>query len=211
MSDNHNKSDSLFAEQESKLSAQSAAFIQHLTKRGILTDPDIGDEKIREAAKKKKRNAYHNTLLMLQHYRSIVWVLECFPCSISEDLNQPFSELDSIIDLISSELEMDNARLESRLQSVRRSRLLLDRVQDALTVLSHKPGNGELLYKVIFETYIGPGKPTHSDIICRLNISSRHYYRIRQQAINILSIRLWSVPAIELDSWLEVLTILEAL
>ncbi len=62
MSDSHSRSDNLFAEQESKLSAQSAAFIQHLTKRGILTDPDIGDEKIREAAKKKKRNAYHNTV-----------------------------------------------------------------------------------------------------------------------------------------------------
>ena len=41
---------------------------------------------------------------------------------------------------------------------------------------------------------ITPDKPTHSDILYRLDISERHYYRLRQQAVNILSIRLWSVP-----------------
>jgi hypothetical protein len=34
---------------------------------------------------------------------------------------------------------------------------------------------------------------------------------MRQQAVNILSIRLWAAPAAELDSWLEVLTLLETL
>jgi hypothetical protein len=148
---------------------------------------------------------------MLQHYRNIRWVLECFPSRVSEDLNQPLNDLDAILDLISAELDMDNAKLENRLQSVRRSRLLLDRINDALTVLKQKPDNGELLYKVIHETCIAPKKLAHIEILRRLSISSRHYYRIRQQAINILAIRLWSVPAIELDSWLEVLTILEAL
>lgn len=70
MSNNQKNSDkSIYDQQESKLSSQSAAFIQMLTKRGILEDKDIDDEKIREAAKKKKRNMYHNTQLMLQHYR----------------------------------------------------------------------------------------------------------------------------------------------
>jgi len=43
----------------------------------------------------------------------------------------------------------------------------------------------------------------------RLDISARHYYRIRTQAINIIALRLWSAPAGEVDSWLEVLSILE--
>jgi len=34
-------------------------------------------------------------------------------------------------------------------------------------------------------------------------------YRLRSQAFNILSLRLWAAPAEELDSWLEVLTLLE--
>ena len=42
-----------------------------------------------------------------------------------------------------------------------------------------------------------------------LNLSSRHYYRCREQAINILSLRLWSSPAKEVDFWLELLAVLD--
>jgi len=40
-------------------------------------------------------------------------------------------------------------------------------------------------------------------------MSSRYYFCLRTQAINVLSLRLWAVPSKELDSWLEVLTLLE--
>lgn len=92
----------LYEQQESKLSEQSAAFIELLTKRGILEDARIDDDRVRQAKKEKKKNMYHNTFLLLQHY-----------------------------------------------------------------------------------------------------------YRLRTQAINIIALRLWSAPAGEIDSWLEVLTILE--
>lgn len=211
MSEDQKYSDNLYEQQENRLSAESAAFLQMLTKRGILADQDIDDEKIRRAEQKKKRNMYHNTLLMLQHYRNITWALECFPARIAEELDRPMHDLDALLSLVSAEIGMNNVKLENRLMSVQRSRLLLDRINDALTVLRQKPGNGELMYKVIYETFIIPEKLSHTDILYRLNISSRHYYRIRQQAINILSIRLWAAPAGELDAWLEVLTLLEAL
>lgn len=213
MSDNNQKNTdkALYDQQESKLSAQSSAFLQMLTKRGILEDQDIDDETIRQAEKTKKRNMYHNTTLMLQHYRDITWALECFPAHIAEELDRPMNDLDALLSLVSAEIGMDNVKLENRLMSVQKSRLLLDRINEALTVLRQKPGNGELMYKVIYETFITPEKLSHTEILYRLNISSRHYYRIRQQAVNILSIRLWAAPAGELDAWLEVLTLLEAL
>ena len=71
--------------------------------------------------------------------------------------------------------------------------------------------NGEKMYELIRLTYIEPEKLSHAELLLRLDISSRHYYRLRQQAINILSIRLWSTPVAEMDSWLEVLTLLEEL
>ena len=200
-----------YDQQESQLSAQSSAFLQMLTKRGILEDQAIDDEKIRQAEKKKKRNMYHNTTLMLQHYRNITWALECFPARIAEELDRPMNDLDALLSLVSAEIGMDNMKIENRLHSVQRSRLLLDRINEALTVLRQKPGNGELMYKIIYETFITPEKVSHTEILYRLNISSRHYYRVRQQAISILSIRLWAAPVGELDSWLEVLTLLEAL
>ncbi len=212
MSDTDKKTDkNLYEQQERKLSGQSEAFLKMLTKRGLLEDPQISDETVRQAAKAKKRRMYHNTMLMLKHYRDITWALECFPAHIAEELDMPMGSLDTLISLINTEISMDNAKLEGRMMSVQKSRLLLDRFNEALTLLRQKPVNGEIMYQSLYLTYIAPEGLSHTEILYRLNISSRHYYRVRQQAVNILSIRLWAAPAGELDAWLEVLTILEAL
>ena len=55
----------LYEQQETKLSQQSAAFIELLTKRGILGDSSIDDDRVRQAKKEKKKSMYHNTLLLL--------------------------------------------------------------------------------------------------------------------------------------------------
>lgn len=201
----------LYEQQESKISAQSDAFIKLLTKRGILEDQQIDDDRIRQAQKEKKRNTYHNTIMLLQHYRNIQWAMECFPASVAEELDMPLDGLDALLDRMDLELGMDNRKLESRLESVKKSRLLLDRVNEALTVVRRKPENGQRMYELLYLTYISPEHLSHSELLFRLDISSRHYYRLRSQAINILSIRLWSAPAGEVDSWLEVLTLLESL
>ena len=194
-----------------KLSPQSSAFLDMLTTRGIVEDKMIDNDKLRKVDMEKKRRMYHNTLLLLQHYRDITWVLECFPAKIAEDLDKPMNDLDALLSYISSEVEMDNRKLEGRLKSVQRSRLLLDRFNEALSILKQKPTNGQVMYNIIYQTYITPEKLNHLEIIYRLDMSSRHYYRIRQQAINILSLRLWAAPSDELDSWLDVLTILDTL
>ena len=194
-----------------KLSPQSSAFLDMLTTRGIVEDKRIDNDKLRKVDMEKKRRMYHNTLLLLQHYRDITWVLECFPAKIAEDLDKPMNDLDALLSYISSEVEMDNHKLEGRLKSVQRSRLLLDRFNEALSILKQKPTNGQVMYNIIYQTYITPEKLNHLEIIYRLDMSSRHYYRIRQQAINILSLRLWAAPSDELDSWLDVLTILETI
>ena len=201
----------LYEQQESQLSAQSSAFINLLTKRGILEDREIDNDRIRQAQKEKKRNMYHNTLLLLQHYRNIVWALECFPATVAEELDHPLGDLDALLDRMDLEFGMNNRKLESRMESVRKSRLLLDRVNEALSVLKRKPENGAKMYELIYLTYIAPDKLSHTDLLYRLDISSRHYNRLRQQAFTILSIRLWSAPAGEVDSWLEVLTLLESI
>jgi len=212
MSSNEKNADtSLYEQQERKLLGQSEAFLQMLTQRGLLEDPEISDDRVRLAAKAKKRNMYHNTKMMLRHYRDITWALECFPAHIAQELDKPLNDLDALLSLVSAEIGMNNTKIEGRLMSVQKSRLLLDRFNEALTVLRQKPGNGELMYQSLYLTFITPEDLSHTEILYRLNISSRHYYRVRQQAINILSIRLWAAPAGELDAWLEVLTLLEAL
>ena len=137
--------------------------------------------------------------------------LECFPSAIEEELERPLGNLDALLDYVDIELSLNNKKLESRLESIEKSRLLLDRLNEALSILKKKPDNGEKMYELIYLTYIAPEKLSHADLLYRLDISARHYYRLRTQAIGIISLRLWSVPAAEMDSWLELLTLLEDL
>ena len=202
---------SLYEQQEERIRVQSDAFITLLTERGILGDHRIDDERIRNARQTKQKNTYHNTLMLLKNYRTIAWMLECFPDNVAEELDRPFENLDELIDHIDVEMSMGNRKLESRIEGVRKSRLLLDRVNEALTVLKKKPENGEILYNLIYQTFITPESLSLTDILYRLDISPRHYYRLRSQAITILSIRLWSAPAKDVDFWLEMLTLLEGL
>ena len=200
-----------YEQQEAQIAEKSQAFINLLTQRGILANPKVTDEKIRAARWKKDRDSYHNTLLLLQNYRTLVWVMECFPETVAEELDRPFSDVDELLEQMDLQLAMGTRKLENQLEGAKKSRLLLDRVNEALTVLKHKPGNGKKLYRLIYLTYIAPEQLSHTELLYRLDMSSRHYYRLRQQAITILSIRLWSVPSAEVDLWLDMLSFLEEL
>lgn len=201
----------LYEEQENRIMAQSSAFIDLLTKRGILGDKKIDNETIRAAQQEKQKNTYHNTLMLLKNYRTIAWLIECFPSTVAEELEERFENIDELIDKVDIEMSMGNRKLESRMAGIQKSRLLLDRVNEALSVLKRKPDNGEILYNLIYLTFIAPEKLNHQELLYRLNTSSRSYYRLREQAITILSIRLWAAPEKDVDFWLEMLTLLENL
>ena len=138
------------------------AVIQFLTQRGILGDKKIDDEKVRAIKQQKAKNAYHNTLLLLKHYRTIAWLLECFPDTIAQELDQPFEQLDKLIDRLDMEMAMGNRKLENRLAGIEKSRVILDRVNEALTVLKKKPEDGQKLYDLIYLTFIAPETLNHS-------------------------------------------------
>ena len=200
-----------YAQQEKRIQAQSDAFITLLIKRGILGDSRIDDAQRRAARQEKTKNCYHNTLMLLQHYRTLVWMLECFPETVAAELDRPFEGVDKLIEDVDVEVALGNKKIESRMQGMQKSRLLMDRLNEALTVLRKKPDNGERLYNLIYTTYIAPEALNHQEVLYRLNLSSRNFYRYRQQAISVLSIRLWATAAPDVDFWLEMLTLLEGL
>lgn len=199
----------MYQQQEDRIQAQSDAFVELLTRRGILGDHHISNEKIRAARQERRKAAYHNTEMLLQNYRTVVWQLESRPGMIAAELNQPFQSIDQMIQQLDIEMAMGNRRRENELASIQKSRMLIERVNEALTVLKNKPENGERLYELIYMTYIAPVKLSHNELLYRLNLSSRSYYRLREQAITILSIRLWAAPDTETDFWLDMLTLLE--
>ncbi len=186
-------------------------FLKVLKARGVLGDIKIRDESVREAKKQQRMNAYHNTLNLLKQYKTIVWMLECFPDTIAEELEIPTGDLDKLIEKLDTELAYGNRRLENRLQSIEKTRLMIDRINEALTVLKKYPQDGERLYEVVYLTYIGPENLTHFDLLYRLNLSSRHYYRLREQAIKIISMRLWSASESNVGFWIDVMSVIEEL
>ena len=58
-------------EREQKIRERSDEFIRLLTRKGILEDNRINDERVRQAQKEKRRNMYHNTRILLENYRNI--------------------------------------------------------------------------------------------------------------------------------------------
>ncbi len=149
--------------------------------------------------------------MLLKNYRKMVWVFNCYPEEILYELEQPFESFDRMVDRLDLEMSMGNKRLEHRMETAVKSRLLLDRLNEALTVLRKEPNRGERLYNLIYTAYLSPEKLKLEEILFRLDISQRHYYRLREQAISILSIRLWSAPNEDVDMWLDMLALFENL
>ncbi len=200
-----------YEQQEHMILCESNKFVQYLVDRGLIKDPGITDETTRQSSQKRKYNLYHNTLLLLKNYRNICWQLKAFPANITAELDQPLAEVDNILSLVDDQLDMGNRRLESRLRSLQKSRILIDRLNEAVAILKTKPGDGPLLYDVIYTAYLQPEELGYAEIIERLNMSIRQYYRLRKRAVNLISIRLWSAPSRELEILLDTVALLEAM
>lgn len=188
-----------------ELQEQTDTIVQMLRRRGVLPDLTITDENRRAARQKQHQECFHNTLMLLKNYRNIAWMVECFPEAVAEELEQPFETVDALLERAEISSNFGDRRLENRLVGVEQTRLLLDRVNEALTVLRRKPENGQLLYDLIYLTFISSETLTIQELLYRLNLSSRHYYRLREQAITVLSLRLWAAPNSNVDLWLELL------
>ena len=199
-----------YEEQEKNLSARSAAFVQYLTRRGYLSAPKVENEEAEKRRREMVKKAYHNTELLLESYRDIVWALECMPGQIANELLMPLATLDELIDRIDIELTIGNGKLEGRLNSISQSRLLVDRLNEAVSVLKSKPKEGKDLYAVIYYTYMSPNEiDTTWELFRTLALSKRKYYDLRKKAIKLISLWLWSAPNQEIDMWLDVLTMLD--
>ena len=91
-----------------------------------------------------------------------------------------------------------------------KSRVLLDRINEAIAFLRTKPSEGELLYKIIYETYIADKKDSIFDVMDELNLSRARYYDLRKKAINMIGMKLWNAPDANFEVWMELLSIFDA-
>ena len=195
--------------EEKQVTDNEERFINFLVKSGYLVNPKIKDPKLREKKQEDNKKAYHNTLLMLEHYRDLVWSMECIPEDLMAELNVPMEQLDALITRLDLEMSMDNWRVESRLQSILRSRMLLDRLNEAIAFLRSKPQDGEKLYQIIYRTYIGEKMESVYDVMASLGLTKNKYYALRRKAITIIGMKLWSAPEANFELWVELLSMLD--
>ena len=123
------------AEEEMKLSGNERRFLDFLKKSGYLSDPEVENPEVRAKKKADNRRIYHNTHLMLQHYRDLVWVMETIPNELKSELDIPLADLDALISRLDIELSLNNRRLESRLDALIKTRALVDRLNEAIGFL----------------------------------------------------------------------------
>lgn len=197
------------AEEEMKLSGNERRFLDFLKKSGYLSDPEVENPEVRAKKKADNRRIYHNTQLMLEHYRDLVWAMESIPNDLKDELDVPLADLDILISRLDMELSLNNRRLESRIDALIKSRALVDRLNEAISFLRTKPGEGELLYQIIYHTYIGKKPENFYEVIDKVGLSKSRYYTLRKRAITMIGVKLWSVPDEKLELWLELLSYFE--
>lgn len=180
-----------------------SAILSTFSSLGLLSDSSSPEDTAKRQELQKA--AYHNTELLLKNYRNIIWQMECEVDQIAVELELPLRNLDAVLSRIDAHIGMEDKRLENKLDQLAQLRKLIDRVNDALTLLKKKPDNGQKLYDLIYLTFISEDKLSQNDILYRLDISRRHFYRLREQAIQVISLRLWSAPTRELEMWLKLL------
>ena len=184
-------------------SFSESAILSTFSSLGLLSDSSSPEDTAKRQELQKA--AYHNTELLLKNYRNIIWQMECEVDQIAVELELPLRNLDAVLSRIDAHIGMEDKRLENKLDQLAQLRKLIDRVNDALTLLKKKPDNGQKLYDLIYLTFISEDKLSQNDILYRLDISRRHFYRLREQAIQVISLRLWSAPTRELEMWLKLL------
>ena len=109
-------------------------------------------------------------------YRDLAWVLEGIPSELKAELDIPFADLDTLISRLDLELSLNNHRLESRIYALIKSRMLMDRLNEAIDFLKTKPDEGELMYQIIYYTFIGEKMNSVYDILNKIGIAKTRYY-----------------------------------
>lgn len=142
---------------------------------------------------------YHNTWRLLKKYRDVVWSLELSVLQLKNQFHVEYGcEIDEFLDsLYSAGADLSGTEIEQYARCIERSNKMLKLVQGALSLLREKHKNGEILYWVLYYTYLSPQKLENLDEIMEQlrphihDISYRTYYRRRREAVHTLSTILW--------------------
>ena len=165
----------------------------YLHTAGLLTSPEKSSD---IGSPINKTHFYHNTRLLLSKYRTMRWHLETAGEEIASRMDLPeTSTIDKLIDSVRDLIDLyDDTTVEHRLQSLEKTREMLQYVDRGLARLKKYPDRGLEKYNVLYYTYIDPDtSKTPVDIYLKLKMSRSGYYALRKEAIQDLSLILWGL------------------
>ena len=142
---------------------------------------------------------FHDTKLLLEHYRDVVWSLEVETFQTSINFQKEYgTTLEDFLDMTyKAGMKISESDVASRIESMNKSRNMLKIIDRAMELLQMKHQDGEWYYWILYLTYLAPKKlPTTEDILYELEkqkifISRASYYRLRDRAISQLGWILW--------------------
>ena len=161
--------------------------------------------------KNKEDWIFHNTKLLLEHYRDVVWSLEVAAFRTNASFETEFgSSLEEFLELsYEAGLDLPESDVASRIQSMNKSRNMLRIIDSAVLLLREKYRNGEECYWVLYYTYLSPQSiGIVEDIVEKLSglfqdFSKSTYYRRKKEGIDQLGSLLWGYTTKKFDPVLE--------
>lgn len=141
----------------------------------------------------KGKNIYHNTKLLLQLYSKVLWRIEH---SLKEMNTECFylnknSLSEAIGSLMDMNTDLDRLNLESRLESLDVSKVILELINKALVLLRTYPEKGERCFDILNKMYIINYRYSENEMLEYLNIGRTTFYKEKKDAIHMLGVILW--------------------
>lgn len=141
---------------------------------------------------------FHDTWKLLENYRKVVWSLELSIQQVRRSFEVEYkSTIDAFLDSIySAGIEFEGTNIERHTQCIEKSNKMLKLIDSSIDLMRRKHINGEGYYWVLYYSYLAKETRSIVDIVEMLRpkldyISYRTYYRLRREAIEVLSSVLW--------------------
>lgn len=167
--------------------------------------------KAKKTVKEDKR--YHDTVLLLQKYREITWSISVETEQVRGAFQNEYGKtIDQFLDdMYCAGAELGGTELEDRARCIARSRKMLKLLESAISKIRLR-SDGELLYQILFLSYLTNEKLTTQQIISRLEgmeffFCERTLFRKRNEAVELVASVLWGYSSKDckeiLDSFVD--------
>lgn len=144
--------------------------------------------------KKKENDSVKGTVAILNNYRKIKWRRNNLKDHISCELTSGWDSLSEGLDwLLEFAPQGKRTQYESYVSRLIDEQTIIDTVDNCVRKLTSMPGNGVECGEIIRYKYIDGDLPlSDPEIMEKTGIGKNRYYKAKKEAIEILTIFIWS-------------------